>query len=291
MTQNVQVGVIGGSGLYQMEDLQVIEERIVETPFGLPSGPLVIGKIGNTVVAFLPRHAKGHRYMPTEINFRANIFALKLMGVEWVISVSAVGSMKEEISPGTMVIPTQFFDRTRLRERTFFGEGLIAHVGMADPVCPELSRVLYDAAVSVGAPAQYGGTYLCIEGPQFSTRAESFIYRNWGVDVIGMTNLPEAWLAREAELCYATIAMATDYDCWHESEEDVSADAVIALLKKNINVSRSIIRAALVRFPLERKCSCSNALAGSFITDPDVIPESTLKKLWPLVGKYFKAPK
>ena len=283
----IEIGVIGGSGLYKMKDLEILEEREIETSFGLPSAPYVIGRIGDKTVAFLPRHGRGHRLMPTEINFRANIMGFKMLGVKWLISVSAVGSMKEEITPGTMVIPTQFFDRTRLRDRTFFGGGLVAHVGMADPVCPELARALYDAASEIGAPVMFGGTYLCIEGPQFSTRAESNIFRSWGVDVIGMTNIPEAWLAREAEICYATIAMATDYDCWHETEEDVSAEAVIQLLLKNIDVSQQIIKAAVKRLPLPRQCICPNALADAFITDRASVPESTLKKLWPIVGKYF----
>lgn len=283
----VDIGVIGGSGLYKMKDLEILEEREIETSFGLPSSPYIIGRLGEHTVAFLPRHGRGHRYMPTEINFRANIMGFKMLGVKWIISVSAVGSMKEEIAPGTMVIPTQFFDRTRLRERTFFGDGLVAHVGMADPVCPELARLLYESATRVGAPVMFGGTYLCIEGPQFSTRAESNIYRSWGVDVIGMTNLPEAWLAREAEICYATIAMATDYDCWHETEEDVSAEAVIQLLMKNISVSQEIIKTAVKGFPLPRRCMCPRALVDAFITDRSVVPEATIKKLWPIVGKYF----
>ena len=287
MPESVRIGVIGGSGLYRMKNLEILEERSLETPFGLPSGPYVIGRLGDRVAAFLPRHGVGHRLMPTEINFRANIMGFKMLGVEWLISVSAVGSMKEEIAPGTMVIPTQFFDRTRLRPRSFFGDGLVAHVGMADPVCPELSRALYEAALDVGAEARYGGTYLCIEGPQFSTRAESTIYRSWGVDVIGMTNLPEAWLAREAEICYATIAMATDYDCWHETEEDVSAETVIELLNRNIAISQEIIQRAMTRLPLPRSCACSRALADAFITDRSVVPEAVRKKLEPLIGKYF----
>ncbi len=287
MQEHVRIAVIGGSGLYNMPDLKLIEEREIETPFGLPSSPIMIGELNHRKVAFLARHGKGHRFMPTEINFRANIYALKMLGVEWIISVSAVGSMKEELPPLTMVIPDQFIDRTKLRTRTFFGEGLVAHIGLAEPVCPHLSRILYDAAKDIAPSAQFGGTYLCIEGPQFSTKAESLLYRQWNVDVIGMTNVPEAFLAREAEICYATLAMVTDYDCWHEEEEVVTADMVIERLKQNIRTSQDIIQSVVSKIPETRDCFCARALENAFITDRKAVPESTLNKLWAIVGKYF----
>ena len=226
-------GIIGGSGLYEMEGLTEVEEVEVETPFGPPSDRYIVGKLLGRPVAFLARHGRGHRLMPSELPFRANIYGLKKLGAEWIISISAVGSMREEIKPLDVVIPDQFFDRTKARISTFFGEGIVAHVGFADPFCPILSEVLYQAGMKAGAVVHRGGTYLCIEGPQFSTRAESRIYRSWGVDVIGMTNLQEAKLAREAELCYATLAMVADYDVWHESEEDVSVEMVVANLRRN----------------------------------------------------------
>ncbi len=287
MTTSVRIGVIGGSGFYRMADVEVLEERELDTPFGTPSGPYVIGRLAEQTVAFLPRHGVGHRYMPTEINFRANIYGFKMLGVEWIISVSAVGSMKESIRPGTMVIPTQFLDRTRLRPRTFFGNGIVAHVSFADPVCPELSRAIYEAAQAVGAEVQYGGTYLCIEGPQFSTRAESEVYRQWGVDVIGMTNLPEAWLAREAEICYATIAMATDYDCWYEHAEPVTAEMVIATLQRNIQTAQAVVRETMRAFPLPRTCPCRNALENTILTDPEVIPRAAWERVRLLVERYI----
>jgi 5'-methylthioadenosine phosphorylase len=287
MTEPIRIGIIGGSGLYRMKDLEVLTERVVATPFGEPSAPYVIGRLGSHTVAFLPRHGIGHTKLPTEINFRANVYGFKVLGVEWLISVSAVGSMKETIRPGMMVIPDQFFDRTYLRARTFFGEGLVAHVSFAHPVCPELSIALYTAAQEVGVETQFGGTYLCIEGPQFSTKAESETYRTWNVDVIGMTNLPEAWLAREAEICYATIAMATDYDCWYEHAEPVTAEMVIRVLQENLEKAQRIIRKVMDFLPLRRQCPCASALQDAFITDPQYVPRAVLEKLWPIVGKYF----
>ena len=284
------LGVVGGSGLYAMEGLEVHEERELETPFGPPSDPYILGEIEGRKVAFLSRHGRGHRRMPTELNFRANLFGFKLLGCQRLISVSAVGSMKLEYAPTHVVIPDQFFDRTRHRVDTFFGEGLVAHVSMADPICDDLASRLYEGAVAAGATVHRGGTYLCMEGPQFSTRAESKIYRQWGADVIGMTNLQEARLAREAEICYATLAMVTDYDCWHETEEDVSVDAVLAVLRENAAMGQEIVRRAVLNFSAEPACACGTALATALITDPAVVPRETLRKLAPIVGKYFDQP-
>src|SRR5436853_7567485 len=235
------LGVLGGSGLYDLPGLEGVERLAVDTPFGAPSDELVIGRLGGTRLVFLPRHGRGHRLLPTEINFRANIFALKRIGVEWIVAVSAVGSLRAEIAPGHVVVPDQFIDRTRLRPSTFFGSGVVAHVQFADPVCPSLSRVLAEAARAEGAVVHAGGTYLCMEGPQFSTRAESHLYRSWGAHVIGMTAMPEAKLAREAELPYATVAFATDYDAWHETVEAVSVDAVLTILRKNVDLGKRIV--------------------------------------------------
>src|SRR5512145_1672956 len=248
----VTIGVIGGSGLYEMEGLTNIRTARVATPFGRPSDEYIIGTLFGRRVAFLPRHGRGHRIMPTDINYRANIYGMKKLGVERIISVSAVGSMKEEIKPGDIVIPDQFYDHTKHRRSTFFGNGAVAHVGMADPVCGVLCKVLIDAGVQVNATVHRGGTYLCMEGPQFSTRAESMTYRGWNVDVIGMTNATEAKLAREAEICYSTIALATDYDCWHHSEEAVTVEAVLAVMKHNIETSKAMIRAAVQLLPERR---------------------------------------
>ncbi len=289
------IGVIGGSGLYGMEGLQVHQERVVETPFGEPSAPFVLGEIEGQKVAFLARHGQGHRLMPTELNFRANIFAFKLLGAERLISVSAVGSLQEQYAPTHVVVPDQFVDRTRHRVDTFFGDGLVAHVSLADPICPHLSAVLGRATESTGTQMHFGGTYLCMEGPQFSTRAESHLYRQWGMDIIGMTNLQEARLAREAEICYSTLAMVTDYDCWHEAEEDVTVDAVIAILRQNAATAQGIIKHAVVELAAEstagsgggRSCLCCNALASALITDPSMIPEATRRRLDPIVGRYL----
>jgi 5'-methylthioadenosine phosphorylase len=272
-TGKIRIGVIGGSGLYEMEGLTQIRTATVTTPFGKPSDQYIIGVLFGTPVAFLPRHGRGHRIMPTDINYRANIYGMKKLGVERIISVSAVGSMKEEIKPGDIVLPAQFYDHTKHRRSTFFGNGVVAHVGMADPVCPELGDVLARAGERVGATLHRGGTYLCMEGPQFSTRAESLIYRTWNVDVIGMTNATEAKLAREAEICYSTIALATDYDCWHHSEEAVTVEAVLAVMKKNIETSKAMIREAVRKLPdTARSCSCGESLRNTIMTPEKLIP-------------------
>ncbi len=282
------IGVIGGSGLYEIEGLTNIRAVRVATPFGKPSDDYVIGTLFGRRVAFLPRHGRGHRTMPTDINYRANIYGMKMLGVERIISVSAVGSMKEEIRPGDMVIPDQFYDHTKHRRSTFFGSGVVAHVGMADPVCGALCAVLVDAGVKVGATVRRGGTYLCMEGPQFSTRAESLTYRQWNVDVIGMTNATEAKLAREAEICYSTIALATDYDCWHHSEEAVTVEAVLEVMKHNIETSKAIIRQAVQLLPRERTCGCGDALRNAIMTPAKLIPPKTKKDLAPIIGRYVK---
>ena len=269
-TENVSIGVIGGSGLYEIEGLTQIRTIKLTTPFGKPSDEYIIGTLHDTRVAFLPRHGRGHRIMPTDINYRANIYGMKKLGAERIISVSAVGSMKEEVKPGDIVIPDQFYDHTRQRRSTFFGDGVVAHVGMADPVCAHLSSVLVGAGARVGATVHKGGTYLCMEGPQFSTRAESLIYRTWNVDVIGMTNATEAKLAREAELCYSTIALATDYDCWHHSEETVTVEAVLAVMKNNIETSKALIREAVRILGGSRACACCESLRSTIMT-----PEKT----------------
>jgi 5'-methylthioadenosine phosphorylase len=287
----IRIGVIGGSGLYGMTGLEVKEERRLETPFGEPSDPYVIGEIDGTEVAFLARHGQGHRLLPSELNYQANIYGFKLLGVEWLISVSAVGSMKLEYRPTDIVVPEQFFDRTRHRPDTFFGNGLVAHVSLARPICPSLQRLFFDCAQQAGASAHDGGTYLCMEGPQFSTRAESEIYRQWGVDVIGMTNLQEAKLAREAEICYATIAMITDYDCWHEEEEAVSGEAVMEVVRQNASTAQDVVRRIIRRLPVERDCGCGEALGMSLITEPDRVPAQTLRDLEPLIGRYLGPPK
>src|SRR3989304_83461 len=260
------VGVIGGSGLYEMEGLKGVKEVKIKTPFGNPSDAYITGRLGGVKMVFLPRHGRGHRILPSELNFRANIYGMKKLGAEWIISVSAVGSMREEIKPGHIVVVDQFFDRTRGRVSTFFGNGIVGHVEFADPACPHLSSILYEAGQSVGASIHKGGTYICIEGPQFSTRAESRIYRKWGVDVIGMTNIPEAKLAREAEICYATLALSTDYDCWHETAGDVSIGDVLRILAESTKIAKSAIRLAVKQIPEKRECLCSNALKYAVIT-------------------------
>jgi 5'-methylthioadenosine phosphorylase len=283
------IGVIGGSGLYEMEGLEGVEERRVETPFGAPSDAYIVGSLAGRRVAFLARHGRGHRLMPSELNFRANIFGFKLLGAEWVISASAVGSMREDLPPLDIVIPNQFFDRTKGRISTFFGNGVVAHVSLADPTCPVLEKLLFASGQSVGARIHHGGTYLCIEGPQFSTRAESRIYRQWGVDVIGMTNLQEAKLCREAEICYATLALVTDYDVWHETEQDVSVEAVVAILKQNAETAKAIIKTAVSSFPAGREgCSCGSAMRDAIITTRDAIPVDVRERLRPIIGKYLE---
>jgi 5'-methylthioadenosine phosphorylase len=285
--EKITIGVIGGSGLYDMEGLTQVKTVKVATPFGKPSDDYVIGTLFGRRVAFLPRHGRGHRIMPTDINYRANIFGMKKLGVERIISVSAVGSMKEEIKPGDIVIPDQFYDHTKHRRSTFFGGGIVAHVGMADPVCADLGNILADAGAKAGAAVHKGGTYLCMEGPQFSTRAESLIYRTWNADVIGMTNATEAKLAREAELCYSTIALATDYDCWHHSEEAVTVEAVLAVMKKNIETSKAMIREAVRMLPAARSCSCGDALRNTIMTSEKLAPAKTKRDLTPIIGKYM----
>ena len=287
-SDRVEIGVIGGSGLYEMEGLTVREERTLDTPFGEPSDAFVIGEIAGRSVAFLARHGRGHRLLPTEINFRANVYALKVLGVERILSVSAVGSMKEDYAPTHIVVPDQFFDRTRHRPDTFFGDGLVAHVSLADPVCSEMVELAVEAAREAGATVHRGGTYLCMEGPQFSTRAESHIYRSWGVDVIGMTNLQEARMAREAEICYATLAMVTDYDCWHEEEEAAHTASILEVLRQNVKTGQQVVANLIARLP-ERAADhpCATALAGAIITDPSTIPAAARERLAPIVGKYL----
>lgn len=284
----IEIGVIGGSGLYKMEGLERVEEITVDTPFGSPSDNFIVGDIMGRRVAFLPRHGRGHRMQPTELNFRANIYAMKKLGVKRIISVSAVGSMKEDLHPKDIVIPDQFYDNTKQRVSTFFGDGIVAHVSLADPVCPVLAGVLYKSAVGVGAKVHNGGVYLCIEGPQFSTRGESLIYRKWGVDIIGMTNVTEAKLAREAEICYATIALVTDYDCWHHEEADVTTNAIIEILNQNVETSKKIIKESVGNLAENRNCICSNAMEHAIITSRDSITAEAKERLKEIVGKYMK---
>jgi 5'-methylthioadenosine phosphorylase len=288
---DIRIGVIGGSGLYAMEGLKVREEKRISTPFGDPSDAYVIGELDGRQVAFLPRHGRGHRLTPTELNYRANIFGFKTLGVEQLISVSAVGSLKIEYKPTDILVPDQFFDRTRHRVDTFFGSGLVAHVSLAKPICPRLIDPFVDAARASGATVHRGGTYVNMEGPQFSTRAESELYRSWGMDIIGMTNLTEGRLAREAEICYATLAMITDYDCWHETEEAVSGHSVMEVIGQNVKMSQNVVRQILKSLPDERPadCLCASALAHSLITERDKIPAELKKALQPIIGRYIPA--
>jgi 5'-methylthioadenosine phosphorylase len=281
------IGVIGGSGLYELPGMTDVRWRRVRTPFGDPSDELCVGQLEGRPVAFLPRHGRGHRLTPTELNFRANIWSLKSLGVEWVVSVSAVGSMKEEVRPLDLVIPDQFIDFTRRRVSTFFGDGIVGHVGMADPVCAHLASAVEKAARETGATVHRGGTYVCIEGPQFSTRAESRTFRSWGVDVIGMTNMPEAKLAREAELCYATLALATDYDVWHETHEAVTVEAVVQNLLRNVETAKDVLRRLIPAVSGPRTCPCPSVLANAVITAPSAFPLATRRRLDLLLGKYF----
>ena len=281
------IGVIGGSGLYQMEGLGQIREIAVQTPFGKPSDKLVRGRLGNAELIFLPRHGRGHRLLPTEVNFRANIVALKKLGVERIISVSAVGSLQENIAPGHLVIPDQFIDRTTQRPSTFFGKGLVAHVGLADPFCKHLSGVLVESARAEKAQVHAGGTYLCMEGPQFSTRAESRLYRSWNAHVIGMTNLQEAKLAREAEICFGTLALATDFDCWNDGAGDVEIEHVLAVLKSNVDLAQRTIRRAMAELAKPRSCACASALRDAIITERSRIPKKLRTELRPIIGKYL----
>jgi len=283
-----EIGIIGGSGLYNMPGIQRLRQVRVTTPFGQPSDAFLLGELEGREVAFLSRHGRGHVLMPSEINFRANLYALKKLGVTRIISVSAVGSLREELKPLDMVLPAQFFDRTGNRPSTFFGGGIVAHISFADPVCPVLVDVLSQACAASGVNCHQGGTYICMQGPAFSTKAESATYRAWGMDVVGMTNLQEAKLAREAEICYATLAMVTDYDCWHPEHDAVTVEQIIDYLTRNAQNAQKIIRAAVRQMPKERSCKCGSALAHAILTDPKKIPPPFRRKLALLVGKYLK---
>ena len=283
-----EIGVLGGSGLYDLAGLEDVETLELDTPFGPPSDRVVVGTVEDRRVAFLARHGRDHRLIPGEINYRANIFALKMLGVERILSASAVGSMREDVHPRDVVLPDQFIDRTRNRPSTFFGDGIAVHVSFGDPICDEVRRVLLSCARSAGAQAHDGGIYLCMEGPAFSTRAESTLYRAWGVSVIGMTNLQEAKLSREAEICYATLALVTDYDCWHEGEADVSVEALIENLQANTALAAGVLKAAVRELPRgPRSCSCASALRHAIITPPDAVPDETRERLRPIVGRYL----
>jgi len=284
---DAEIGIIGGSGLYSMPGLTDVREVPLETPFGAPSDAYVVGTLAGRRVAFLARHGRGHRFMPTELNYRANIHGMKQLGVERIISLSAVGSLKEEHRPLDFVIPDQFVDRTRHRVDTFFGDGLVVHVGLGHPICEEEAKVLAGACLRAGVNVKHGGTYLNMEGPQFSTKAESNLYRSWGMDVIGMTNLTEARLAREAELCYVTVAMVTDYDCWHEEHDHVSVGQIVAVLLKNAEHAGNVVCEAVSAMPKARGCKCGSALKNAIITQKDMVPLATLQRLKLLVGKYF----
>jgi 5'-methylthioadenosine phosphorylase len=287
--EHVQIGIIGGSGLYDMADVTDRKETTLTTPFGDPSGPYVIGTLRGRRVAFLARHGAGHRLSPSELNFRANIFGMKMLGVEYILSASAVGSLKEEYKPLDIVIPDQFIDRTRGRIGTFFGRGLVAHVSFAHPFCTILSGITYASGQQAGATVHKGGTYVCMEGPQFSTLAESRLYRSWGADIIGMTNLQEAKLAREAEICYSTIALVTDYDCWHPDHDSVTVEMVIANLVQNARTAQQLIAHAVEQLPFERTCECASALKYALITRPDAVPEAVRNELAPIVGRYMQS--
>ncbi len=285
----ITLGVIGGSGLYRMDGIEHGEWVSVETPFGAPSDAYFVGALDGVDVVFLPRHGRGHRILPSELNFRANIYGMKKLGVRRLIAVSAVGSLKQEIVPGQIVIPDQFIDRTRGRIDTFFGRGIVAHVAFADPICPLLSQALFEASQEqeIDVTVHQGGTYICMEGPQFSTRAESFLYRSWGADIIGMTNLQEAKLAREAEICFATLALATDYDCWNTEAGDVVIEDVLAILNKNVETAKRIVHRSARRLLPDHVCSCETALKGAIITDRLLIPASVKAELEPIIGKYM----
>jgi 5'-methylthioadenosine phosphorylase len=280
------LGVIGGSGLYELPGLASVERVRVDTPFGPPSDEIVVGRLGGTRLAFLPRHGRGHRLLPSELNYRANVFALKTLGAGWIVAVSAVGSLQEEVAPGHVVVPDQFIDRTRHRPDTFFGNGIVAHVSFADPVCPNLSRTLVQAARTEAATVHEGGTYLCMEGPLFSTRAESHLYRSWGARVIGMTNLQEAKLAREAEVCLATLALATDYDCWHGAHADVEIEGVLRVLGQNVDLARRVVARVAASLPPRTGCPCPHALEHAIITDRALIPADVRRDLAPIIGRH-----
>jgi 5'-methylthioadenosine phosphorylase len=285
--QRAQIGIIGGSGLYDMADVTEREDVKITTPFGEPSAPYLLGTLRGKRVAFLARHGGGHRVSPSELNFRANIFGMKALGVEYILSASAVGSLKEEYRPADIVIPDQFFDRTKGRPSTFFGQGLVGHVGFAHPFCKILSGIAFDSGTRAGATVHKGGTYVCMEGPQFSTLAESKLYRSWGMDIIGMTNLQEAKLAREAEICYTTIALVTDYDCWHPDHDSVTVEMIMSTLAKNAATAQQIIAGAVERLPYERTCECASALKYALVTRPEMVPDRVKKDLAPIIGKYI----
>jgi 5'-methylthioadenosine phosphorylase len=284
----VKIGILGGTGLYEIEGIEVVDERVLATPFGDPSDSYVIGDLEEIRVAFLARHSRGHRILPSEINYKANIYGFKMLGVERVISVNSVGSLKEEIEPRDIVFSDQFFDRTH-RENTFFGDGIAAHIGFAHPVCPGLSRLLFETGKALGLRVHHGGTCICIEGPAFSTKAESRIYRSWGCDVIGMTSVTEAKLCREAEICYATMNLVTDYDVWHEEEETVSVELILENLRRNVHNAKDIIKGALKKISEERieNCSCQRALANCIVTSPELIPDRTKERLRHIIGEYL----
>src|SRR5437764_6424344 len=288
MSERIEIGIVGGSGLYEMVELVDRSERTVETPFGSPSGPYIVGTLRGRRVAFLARHGKGHVLLPSEINYRANLFGFKVLGVERILSASAVGSLKEEYRPLDILIPDQFFDRTRGRISTFFGRGLVAHIAFAHPLCGELSKIAADSAEAVGATVHRRGTYVNMEGPQFSTLAESKLYRSWGMDVIGMTNLQEAKLAREAEICYAILALVTDYDSWHPDHDSVTVDLIIANLLQNAVTAQKTIAEAVGRLTRPRSCACKDALATAIITQAALVPEQTKKDLAPIIGRYIR---
>jgi 5'-methylthioadenosine phosphorylase len=287
MSAPITIGIIGGSGLYDMAELTEREERTVTTPFGDPSGPYVIATLRGRRVAFLARHGAGHRLLPSELNFRANIYGFKVLGAEWILSASAVGSLREDFKPMDLVVPDQFFDRTRGRVSTFFGDGIVAHVGFAHPFCGPLSDVMVESATLTGATVHRGGTYVCMEGPQFSTIAESNAYRASGFDIIGMTNLQEAKLAREAEICYTTLALVTDYDCWHPEHDSVTVEMIVHNLTQNAKTAQQVIANAVERLPIARNCECARALATAIITRKDAVSVYTRAKLLPIVGKYL----
>jgi len=288
MDSRVRIGILGGTGLYEIDGITNVREVRKTTPFGPPSDAYIVGEIGNRRVAFLSRHGRGHRLLPAEVNYRANIFGFKELGVERILSVNSCGSLKKEIHPLDIVLSDQFVDRTH-RNNTFFGDGIAAHVAFADPVCPDVAGILYDAARELNLRVQKGGTYVCIEGPTFSTRAESNLYRRWGCDVVGMTSVTEAKLAREAEICYATMNLVTDYDCWHEDEEGVSVEMILDNLRRNIEHAKSVLKKALLAFPEERgeTCGCGKALQSAIVTHPDLIPKKKKEELWPIIHKYI----
>ena len=289
MSATAEVGIIGGSGLYEIEGFTEVREVHIDTPFGPPSDAFMVGRLEGRSVAFLPRHARGHRLLPSELNFRANVYALKTLGVERILSVSAVGSLKDAYEPLHMVVPDQLVDRTYRRESTFFGRGLVAHVAFAEPFCGELRGVMAAACREAGATVHEGGTYVCIEGPHFSTKAESELYRSWGMDIIGMTNLQEAKLAREAEICYVTLAMVTDYDCWHPEHDSVTLEQILKNLARNAETAKAVLRSALRRVPAERRsCQCGEALKTSIVTAGHLVPAEVKRDLEPIVGRYLR---